>query len=492
MTIYRNLIDGEWVLPAGAREVPNLNPADTRDVIGTVKLSTRAQTRAAIEAAERAFPAWRATPAPQRARILLRAHRILDERTEEVARALTREEGKVLAEARGEVKKTVNILEFMAGQGMRLDGATRPSELPSTFAYTVRQPLGVVAAITPWNFPVSIPFWKLAPALVAGNTAVFKPATLTPECGRLVAEILTQSGLPNGVLNLVYGAGAEVGDELVTHPAIRAVSFTGSNEVGAQLYARGAAGLKKVQCEMGGKNPLVVLEDADLDLAASGCAMGAFGSTGQRCTATSRAIVVESVADDFVAKVVELARQLRAGPGLEPGFTLGPQVDENQLNVVLKYIEVGREEGATLICGGERITAGDLRHGFFVAPTVFDRVQPPMRIAREEIFGPVLAVLRVRDDEQALAVANQVDYGLTASIYSGDPNRILRFIDAIEVGIVHVNSATVGGEAQLPFGGVKATGVGHREMGDAALDFYTELKTVYYDYTGKARESKIY
>ena len=492
MKIYRNLIDGEWVLPAGEREVPNLNPADTRDVIGAVKLSTRAQARAAIDAAARAFPAWRALPAPERARIIQRAQHLLEERAEEVARALTREEGKVLAEARGEVKKTLNILEFMAGQGMRLDGVTRPSELPSTFAYTLRQPLGVIAAITPWNFPLSIPFWKLAPALVAGNTAVFKPATLTPECAQHVVEILCASGLPKGVLNLVYGAGNEVGEELVTHPAIRAVSFTGSSEVGAQLYARGAAAMKKVQCEMGGKNPLVVLEDADLDLAASGCAMGAFGSTGQRCTATARAIVVEQVADAFVAKVVELGRQFRAGPGLEEGFTLGPQVDENQLNIVLKYIEVAREEGATMVCGGERLTQGDLKHGYFVAPTVFDQVQPQMRIAREEVFGPVLAVLRVRDFEQALQIANQVDYGLTASIYSGDPTRILRFVDQIEVGMVHINSATVGGEAHLPFGGVKATGVGHREMGDTCLDFYTELKTVYYDYTGTVRQSKFY
>ena len=349
-----------------------------------------------------------------------------------------------------------------------------------------------MAVVTPWNFPVAIPCWKIAPALVAGNTVVFKPSTLTPLTASMVVEIFQEAGLPAGCLNLVLGSGGQVGDRLVGHRAVRAVSFTGSNEVGGRLYAQGAERMIKVQCEMGGKNPLVVLEDADLDLAVTSTVSGAFGSTGQRCTATSRAVVVESVADRFVEAVVERARALQVGNGLDESVDMGPSVDEGQLRTVLQYIDEGRREGARLCCGGERLRGGEYDGGFFVAPTVFDRVDRRMRIAQEEIFGPVLSVQRVRDFDEALETANDVRFGLASSIFTRDCNRIFRFIDETEAGITHVNSATVGGEAQLPFGGIKATGIGPREQGTAALDFYTEVKTVYVDYTGQQRKGNLY
>ncbi|RME75135.1 MAG: aldehyde dehydrogenase family protein [Planctomycetota bacterium] len=488
---YRNWIDGEWVEPSGERTLPNVNPADTRDVLGTLRLSSREDVRRAVAGAKRAFPAWRRTPAPERARVVARAQKILEAQADELARLLTREEGKVLAEARGEVAKTINVLEFMAGEGYRMGGITRPSVLPSNFCYTVRQPLGVVGLITPWNFPVCIPAWKIAPALIAGNTIVFKPSELTPATAEVVVRAFIEAGCPAGVLQLVHG-DAEAGDEIVRHPEIPAISFTGSNEVGRSIYETAAGMLKKVQCEMGGKNPIVVLEDADLELAAAGAAKGAFGSTGQRCTATSRAIVHEAVADRFVELVAEHARRIVPGNGLQEGVTMGPSVDREQFDKVLSYIEIGKQEGATLVLGGSRAEGEGLEHGYFPAPTIFDHVRPGMRIAREEIFGPVLSVIRVRDLDEAIEIANDVEYGLTSSLYTRDPNRWFRFVDEIETGITHLNSPTPGGESQMPFGGVKATGVGAREMGDTAIDFFTELKAVYVDYTGAKRESNVY
>ncbi len=477
METYRNYINGEWVESRSAKTAPNLNPADPKDGIGTIRLSTADEVRAAIEAAERALPKWRSTPAPERGRIIARAQQALARRKDEVAQALTREEGKLLKESLGEVQKSINILEFMAGEAMRLAGETLPSELPNTFCYTLRQPIGVVAAITPWNFPVAIPCWKTSPALAAGCTVVFKPATLTPASAKLVVECFVEAGVPAGVLNLVYGAGGEVGRVIVEHPAVRAISFTGSNDVGMRLAQDGVAQGKKMQCEMGGKNPVVVLEDADLELAAEGIAQGAFGSTGQRCTATSRVVVMEAVADRLVAMIAARAPA-----------EIGPVVDESQLKTVLGGIAEAKREGAKLVAGGGRGPGA----GWFVQPTVFDHVKPSMKLAQEELFGPVLAVLRVRSFEEAMEVANGVKYGLTSSIYSGDPARIFRFVEGIETGMTHVNSPTIGGEPQLPFGGMKATGLGTREMGRTAIDFYTELKTVYVDYTGRKRESNIY
>ncbi len=487
----KNFIGGRWVASRSARTTERRNPADLDEVIGVIPLSTREETREVVAAAHAAFRAWRDTPAPVRGRIIAKTALLMEQQKEEIARLLTREEGKGLKDSLGEVQKSINILEFMAGEARRIAGETLPSELPRNFAYTIKQPLGVVAAITPWNFPVSIPVWKIAPALIAGNTVVFKPATLTPFTGAKVVELFEQAGVPAGVLNMVVGSGGEVGDELLQHPDVRAVSFTGSNEVGSELYAQGARGMKKCQCEMGGKNPLVVLADADLPLAVESAVFGAFASTGQRCTATSRVIVEESVADRFVAQLVARAEKFKVGNGLEPGVDMGPAVDESQLKTDLRYIEIGKKE-ARLMLGGRRLSGGAYDRGHFVAPTIFDHVAADSVIAQDEIFGPVLSVIRVPGYEEALHAANSVRYGLSSSIYTTDAARFFDFIDRIETGITHVNSPTVGGEAQFPFGGMKATGVGLREMGRVAIDFYTELKTVYIDYTGRKRESSVY
>ena len=487
----RNFINGRWVESSSSRASERRNPANLDEVVGFAPLSTREETREAIAAARAAFAAWRDTPAPVRSRVIAKAAVLMDEQREDLARLMTREEGKTLKDSLGEVQKSINILEFMAGEGRRIAGETLPSELPKNFAYTLKQPLGVVAAIAPWNFPVSIPVWKIAPALIAGNTVVFKPATITPFTGARVVQIFEQAGVPAGVLNMVVGSGSEVGDELIQHPDVRAVSFTGSNEVGSELYAQGARRMKKCQCEMGGKNPLVILSDADLPLAVESTVFGAFASTGQRCTATSRVIIEEAIADRFVQLLVERTSKLRTGNGLEPGVDMGPAVDESQLKTDLHYIEHGKKE-AKLLLGGQRLTGGAYDRGYFVPPTIFDHVAPDSIIAQDEIFGPVLSVIRVNDFEEALHVANSVRFGLSSSLYSNDASKIFEFIDRIETGITHVNSPTVGGEAQLPFGGMKATGVGMREMGRVAIDFFTELKAVYIDFTGRKRESNVY
>lgn len=488
----RNFIAGEWKESKGTRRHQRRNPANHDDVIGTVTLSTRDEAGEAVAAAEAAFPKWRATPPPVRGRTIAKAAQIMTERQQELGRLLTREEGKTLSESAGEIQRSINILDYMAGESRRMGGETLPSELPKNFAYTVRQPLGVVACITPWNFPVAIPVWKIAPALVAGNTIVFKPASITAFTAMMVVEIFQQAGIPAGVLNLVIGAGGDVGQELLENPAIRAVSFTGSNEVGASIYSTGARRMIKVQCEMGGKNPVVVLRDADMNLAVEGALQGAFGSTGQRCTATSRVIVEEAVADEFVRLLTERAKQLKVGDGSKPDVKVGPSVDESQFKTVLQYLDIGKQEGATLRCGGSRLTGGEYDKGLFSAPTIFDHVKPQMRIAQEEIFGPVLSVIRVKDLDEALAVANDVKFGLSSSIYTRDVAKVFEFVDQIETGITHVNSSTTGGEAQVPFGGVKGTGIGPREQGSVALDFYTEIKAVYVDYTGTKRESQVY
>jgi len=492
MDTYRNFIRGAWVESSSPKSVQNINPANTEEVLGVVRLSTRDEARSAVESAAEAFRGWRATPAPARGRIVAAFARLLEREKESLAALLTREEGKTVSEARGELQRAINVAEFCAGESRRMNGETIPSELPSNFAYTIRQPHGVVAIITPWNFPVAIPVWKLAPALVAGNTVVFKPATNTPATAVRLVELFAEAGIPAGVLNLILGSGSEAGDEIVSHRAVRAISFTGSNQVGLALYEQAARRGVRVQCEMGGKNPVVVLEDADLSLAVESTAQGAFGSTGQRCTATSRAVVVESVADEFVSRISERARTLRLGDGMSPETEVGPVVDASQFKSVLSYMDVGREDGAELVAGGGPADGPGLRKGFFVRPTVFDRVTPDMRIAREEVFGPVLSVLRVKDFEEALMVANDSEFGLSSSIFTNDAARVFRFVDEIETGMTHVNSPTTGGEAHVPFGGIKSTGVGAFEQGSTALDFYTELKVVYVDYTGRRREGNLY
>ena len=492
MTTYRSFIGGEWLDSKSGRTAPNINPANINDVIGITQLASREEARKAVEAAYNAFKEWKATPAPARGRIVSRAARLMEEHKEELAETLTREEGKTLAESRGELSRAINVVEFCAGESRRMNGETIPSELPANFAYTIKEPHGVVACITPWNFPIAIPVWKIAPALVAGNTVVFKPATITPGTAIRITEIFHEAGVPPGVLNLVLGSGSEAGDEIVNHPAVRAISFTGSTETGLMLYEQVARRGVRVQAEMGGKNPVVVLEDCDMALAVESTAQGAFGSTGQRCTATSRAVVIDRIADEFVERIVERAKKMKLGDGSDPESDIGPSVDENQFNTVLKYIDIGREDGAELICGGRRARGNGLEKGYFIEPTVFDKVTPDMRIAREEIFGPVLSVLRVKDFDEAMAVANDSEYGLSSSIFTNDANSIYRFVDEIETGMTHINSPTTGGEAHIPFGGVKNTGLGAREQGSTSLDFFTELKVVYVDYTGRKREGNLY
>ena len=487
MRTYRNFIGGEWRESAATKTTPNINPANIAEVFGLVPHSTRDEADEAAGAAHAAFPGWQDTPAPKRGEMLLQAATVMKARKEELARMLTCEEGKAIRESRAEVQKAIQVTEFMAGAARRLGGATAPSEFSQNFAYTVRRPLGVVALITPWNFPVSIPAWKLAPALVAGNTVVFKPASWTPDTAEMLTQCYADAGLPPGVLNLIYGSGSEVGERLVEHPDVTAVSFTGSNAIGVRLYEQCARRSIRAQCEMGGKNPCVILEDADLDLAVEALVGGAFGATGQRCTAMSRAIVVGAIADKFLDRLLARTAQLRVGAGLDEATFLGPCVSESQMNSVLEYVEIGRREGGKLLCGGVRLTDGDHARGYYVAPTIFDSVTRNMRIAREEIFGPVLSIIRVPDFESALEAANNVDFGLTSVIYTNDLARAFKFVDKIEAGMAHVNSPWLGGEVHLPFGGTKATGIGPREMGDEVLNFYTEIKTVYINYNTPKR-----
>jgi alpha-ketoglutaric semialdehyde dehydrogenase len=489
---YGNLIGGEWVPPSTQNWAPNRSPADRDDVIGNYPLSGQKDAEQAIAAASAAFPAWAGTPGPARGRILAKAVEIFRRKHEDIARVLAREEGKTFAEAKGEIGKGIALFEFFAGEGFRTHGKTLPSETRSQFTYTIRQPLGVVALITPWNFPFAIPAWKSAPALVTGNTVVMKPASNTPGTATMIAEVLTEAGLPKGVFNLVTGPGGAVGNTLVDSPAVQAVSFTGSNEIGMALCQRCAKRGIRVTAEMGGKNPVVVLDDADLDLAINGILQGAFGSTGQRCTATSRVIVTRSVANRVIEGLVAGAKKIRVGHPLEATTDMGPAVDQSQLDTNLSYVKIAQDEGAKLLTGGSRLTAGSLEKGFYFEPAVFSGVKPGMRIHQEEVFGPVLSVVEVGDFEEAVAAANHIEFGLSASIYARDANTIMKFVERAEVGMVHVNNPTVGGEAQLPFGGWKSTGVGEREMAEEGAEFFTQLKTVFFDYTGAVRTSKMY
>jgi aldehyde dehydrogenase (NAD+) len=472
-------INGRWFHPESSRVTRNVNPADPNDVIAEFPSATATDALRAVEAARAAAKGWRETPAPERGRVLWRAADIARRRAEEVAQTMTREEGKILREARGEVARGLAVLEYYAGAGFRIGGKTLPAEARDTFTYTIRRPLGVVALITPWNFPWAIPVWKSAPALVAGNAVVLKPAELTPATAQLLTEIYEEAGVPPGVFNLVVGPGAEVGGALADAPDVRALSFTGSTATGMALYAQAAKRGAKVTCEMGGKNAVIVLPDANLEKAAAAIASGAFASTGQRCTATSRVVAHQDIQGELVERVGALAGAMKIGPGLDETTDLGPAVDEKQLKTNFDYIGIAQQEGARLVRGGRK---PDGLPGYFVEPTIFENARPEMRIFREEVFGPVLAVCAAGSLAEALEFANGVEYGLSASIFTQDIDAAMRFVEDAEVGMVHINEATVGGEAQLPFGGTKATGVGEREMSEEGLNFFTELKTVFVNY----------
>lgn len=479
---FQNFIGGKWVDSASGETFADVNPADTGDIVGYFQASTAEDAQAAIAAAEAACAEWRATSAPKRGEFLARAARLIEADAGRIAGELTREEGKTIGEAKGETARAVQIFDYFAGEGRRLSGETTPSEFGRTLLYTVREPLGTVGLITPWNFPVAIPAWKLAPALVAGNTVVMKPASNAPKTALNIIRVLEEAGLPAGVLNLVTGSGSVVGRAITESPMVKGVSFTGSDTVGCGIYSQVTGRGGKAQCEMGGKNPVIVLEDADIGKAVNLSVMGAMWSTGEKCTATSRAIVHKDVIEEFTAKVLESVAAIRVGNGLDPDTQVGPSIDEAQLNTVLSYIDVGKSEGAKLLAGGNRLTEPPYDKGWFVKPTVFGGVDPGMRIAQEEIFGPVLAIIAVDGFEQAIEVANANRFGLSAAICTRDITRAMEFVDRIEAGLVHVNSPTVGAEVQVPFGGMKDSSSGTREQGRVAVDFYTQIKTVYLEY----------
>ena len=477
---HPNLIGGRWV--DGPPWMENLNPADTREAVGLFTRGTAADMTSAVAAARQAFPGWAALPAPARGAVLFKAAELLDRRFESVSEDMTREEGKTLAEAKGEVRRTINILRYFGGEGSRLPGLLAPSERERVFSFAVRKPIGVVGLVTPWNFPSAIPAWKLAPALVGGNTVVLKPASAAPLSSWRIVEALVEAGLPPGVVNYVAGPGAELGAAMVDADGMKAISFTGSCGVGAMLYDRAVRRRLRVQLEMGGKNPTVVLADADLDRAVADTINGAFASTGQKCTATSRVIVEAAVHDAFVEKLVARTKALKVGNGMDPSTDVGPAVDQGQLETVLRYVEQGTNEGARRACGGRRLTEPPLDHGFFVEPAVFVDVDERMAIAQEEIFGPVLAVMKAADFDDALRLANGVALGLSASVQTRDVSRAFEFIGRVEAGLVTVNLPSAGVEYQLPFGGTKDSSFGPKEQGPSALDFYTDWRTVYLRY----------
>jgi aldehyde dehydrogenase (NAD+) len=489
--IFKNYINGEWVPSASGLTFDNSNPADRRELVGMFQKSSRHDVEDAIQAAKDAYKTWRLTPPPKRGEILYRAARLLSERKEEYASQMTREMGKVIEETRGDVQEAIDMTYYMAGEGRRLFGQTTTSELPNKFCMWVRSPIGVCSLVTPWNFPMAIPSWKIMPALICGNAVVIKPATDTPLSTYNLVQTLAEAGVPRGVVNLVTGSGPEVGTALLSHDAVRVVSFTGSTEVGRNVAAACAGTFKHACLEMGGKNIIMVMEDANLDLAVDGAIWGGFGTTGQRCTASSRIAVHKDVYKEFVEKFVTRARALKVGNGLDPSVQMGPLVNESQLKTVEEYVEIGKDEGAKLLCGGERLTGGDYDLGCFYTPTIFGDCKPEMRICREEIFGPVVSIMPCASLEEAIEIGNGVVYGLSSSIYTRNVNRAFQAMRDLETGIFYVNAPTIGAETHLPFGGTKQTGNGHREAATAALDFYSEWKAVYVDYSDKLQRAQI-
>jgi len=489
--LFKNYIDGQWVEAKSGRTFENRNPADRRDLIGLFPASGAEDVEAAVSAAKKAFAKWRLVPAPKRGEILFRVGELLRQRKEEIARSMTREMGKILKETRGDVQEGIDTAFYAAGEGRRLLGETTPSELPDKFAMSVRLPLGVCALITPWNFPMAIPTWKLFPALLCGNTVVLKPAEDTPYSAVELFKILEQAGLPPGVANLVHGTGEEAGAALVRHRDVQLISFTGSTAVGREIAAACGQSLKRVSLEMGGKNGQIVMEDADLQLALEGALWGAFGTTGQRCTATSRVIFHRDIRKKMTEMLIERAEKIKIGNGLDENVQMGPLINEAARKKVHGYVQIGKGEGARLLTGGTIYEEGEWVHGLFYRPTIFDEVTPTMRIAREEIFGPVLSLIEVKSFEEAIEVLNATPYGLSSSIYTRDVARAFRAIRDIEAGITYINGPTIGAEVHLPFGGVKETGNGHREAGTTVYDIFTEWKSVYIDYSGRLQKAQI-
>ncbi len=490
-TAFGNFIDGEWTPAVSGRAFENRNPADTSELVGVFADSGREDVERAVAAARAAFPAWKALPAPKRGEILFRVAEALLRDKEALARDMTREMGKVLDETRGDVQEAIDMTYYMAGEGRRQFGQTTPSEMPDKFQMSVRQPVGIAALITPWNFPMAIPSWKMMPALVLGNTVVVKPATDTPLSVVNLLRILERAGLPKGVVNMVTGSGSAVGTPLMSHPDVGIVSFTGSTEVGRKVSEACAPGFKHCHLEMGGKNLIIVMDDARLDLAVEGALWGGFGTTGQRCTASSRVAVHEAVYREFAERFVAGARALRVGNGIDPSTQVGPCINAAQLRTVERYVEIGREEGARLLCGGVRLASGSHAKGHFHEPTVFGDCSAGMRIAREEIFGPVVSLIPVRSLEEAISVGNSVEYGLSASIYTQDINKAFTAMREMYTGIFYVNAPTIGAETHLPFGGTKGTGNGHREACVQALEVFSEWKSIYIDFSGKLQRAQI-
>jgi len=483
MQVFKNYINGEWTESRSGKTFPNINPANIDETVGLFQASNADDVNDACAAAAAAQPAWAELPATRRGEYLFKAAELLEARLAQLGEEMTREEGKTLPEAIGEVKRAINIFRYFGGEGSRQFTYQVPSERENVVCYTIRKPLGTVALITPWNFPSAIPAWKLAPALVSGNTVVLKPASLAPLSSYRLVEVLHEAGIPRGAINYVTGSGGAVGDPLTSNPNIKAISFTGSTSVGNALYAKVSERKLRIQLEMGGKNPTIVLDDADLDYAADTLINGAFFSTGQKCTACSRAVIEHSIFEPLVAKLIEKTRKLKVGNGLEQGIQIGPAVDADQLKTDLDYIEIAKKEGAKLLCGGNRLTGAGYDKGYFIEPAIFSGVSSNMRIAQEEVFGPVLALMVAEDLDDAVRIANDVKFGLSASIISKDLTRVHQFINRIEAGLITVNLPTAGVEYQLPFGGTKESSYGMREQGPQALDFYSETRTVYLKYT---------
>lgn len=476
---FRNYINGEWV---GGDTFENRNPANTDEVVGLMVKGTPADMQAAADAAGAAFPAWSAMAAPARGNLLFKVADILERKFDELGAEMTREEGKTLPEAKGEVRRAINIFRYFGGEGSRLPGLLVPSERDRVHTFAIRKPIGVVGLITPWNFPIAIPAWKMAPALICGNTIVVKPASVSPLCAWRIVEACHEAGIPKGVVNFVAGSGSTLGKALVEAKPLKAISFTGSCDVGRWLHAEASKRFLRIQLEMGGKNPTIVLADADFGSAVENVVNAAFFSTGQKCTATSRVIVEDAIYDKYLDALVERTKKLKVGDGMKPGIDIGPAVDQGQLDTNLKYIEIGKKEGARLCAGGNRLSGGDYDKGYFVEPTVFADVTEEMTIAQEEIFGPVLAVMRAKNFEDAMRMANNTPLGLSASVQTTNLSRVFDFVYRMEAGLLTVNLPSAGVEYQLPFGGTKDSSFGSKEQGPAALEFYSDYKTVYLKY----------